>query len=45
MQLFSHDLTLQSELFFFNDAGRRIALDAAIQEPWAAPGGASSTSQ
>ena len=35
MQLFSHDLTQQSGVIFFNDRGRSIVLDAAIQTPWA----------
>ena len=35
LQLFSHDLTNQSGLIWFNDEGRSVVLDAAIQEPWA----------
>ncbi len=35
MQLFTHDLTQGSGIIFFNDDGRSIVLDAAIQEPWA----------
>jgi hypothetical protein len=35
MQLFSHDLSQQSGIIFFNNDGRSIVLDAAIQEPWA----------
>jgi hypothetical protein len=34
MQLFSHDLTQQSGIVFFNDNGRSVVLDAAIQSPW-----------
>lgn len=44
MQLYSHDLTVQSDLLFFNDDGRGIMLNAARQEPWASPGRSSSTS-
>ena len=35
MQLYSHDLSQQSGIIFFNDNGRSIVLDAAIQTPWA----------
>jgi len=35
MQLFSHDLSSQSGLIFFNDDGRSVVLDAAVQVPWA----------
>lgn len=38
MQLYSHDLSQKSGLIFFNDDGRRVVLDAIIQEPWAPPG-------
>lgn len=38
MQLYSYDLSRKSDLIFFNDDGRRVALDASIQEPWAPPG-------
>lgn len=38
MQLFSFDLSQRSNLIFFNDDGRRVVLDAAVQEPWAPPG-------
>jgi len=34
MQLFSHDLSQQSGTIFFNDDGRAVVLDAAIQSPW-----------
>ena len=42
MQLYSHDLAQQSGIIFFNDKGRKVVLDAAPQEPWAAPGSTSS---
>ena len=46
MQLYSHDLSQQSGLIFFNNDGRQIVLDAATQPPWApASGGSSGTSQ
>lgn len=35
MQLFSHDLSQQSSIIFFNNDGRTVVLDAAVQEPWA----------
>lgn len=35
MQLFTHDLTQASGIIFFNDDGRGVVLDAAIQQPWA----------
>jgi hypothetical protein len=35
MQLFSHDLSRQSGLIFFNDDGRSVVLDAVTQTPWA----------
>ena len=35
MQLFSHDLSQQSGIIFFNDDGRNVVLDAVIQTPWA----------
>ena len=35
MQLFSHDLSQQSDVIFFNDDGRTVVLDAAVQVPWA----------
>lgn len=35
LQLFSYDLTKDSDTFFFNDAGRQTALDASVQQPWA----------
>jgi hypothetical protein len=35
MQLFSHDLSRQSGLIFFNDDGRNVVLDAVTQTPWA----------
>lgn len=38
MQLFSFDLTRESQVIFFNDAGRSTVLDAIVQEPWAPPG-------
>lgn len=38
MQLYSYDLTQKSGLIFFNDDGRRVVLDAIIQEPWAPAG-------
>lgn len=41
MQLYSYDLSQKSNLIFFNDDGRNIVLDAAVQEPWAPPGSAS----
>ena len=34
MQLFSYDLSRQSSIIFFNDNGRAVVLDAAIQTPW-----------
>ena len=34
MQLYSYDLSQQSGIFFFNDNGRAVVLDAAIQVPW-----------
>lgn len=34
-QLFTHDLTHASDVIFFNERGRSVALDAAVQEPWA----------
>lgn len=34
MQLFSHDLSQQSGIIFFNDNGRAVVLDAVIQTPW-----------
>ena len=37
MQLFSHDLSSQSGVIFFNDQGRTTVLDAATQTPWAPP--------
>lgn len=43
MQLFSHDLSSQSGLLFFNNDGRSVVLDAAVQEPWA-PAGSSASS-
>lgn len=43
MQLYSHDLSQQSGLIFFNDNGRDIVLNAAPQEPWAPPGSSSAT--
>jgi len=41
MQLFSHDLTKQSGVIFFNNAGRETVLEASVQEPWAPPSSAS----
>lgn len=38
MQLFSYDLSRQSDVIFFNPKGKSIVLDAAIQEPWAPAG-------
>ena len=38
MQLFSHDLSQQSGIIFFNDNGRAVVLDASVQEPWAPAG-------
>jgi hypothetical protein len=38
MQLFSFDLSRESQVIFFNDAGRATVLDAVVQEPWAPPG-------
>ena len=35
MQLFSHDLSQESPVIFFNDDGRSVVLDAATQAPWA----------
>lgn len=35
MQLFSYDMSQQSNRIFFNDDGRSVVLDAAVQEPWA----------
>lgn len=35
MQLFTYDLTQASGIIFFNNNGRSVVLDAAIQEPWA----------
>jgi hypothetical protein len=35
MQLYSHDLSQQSGIIFFNNDGRSIVLDAAVQAPWA----------
>ena len=35
MQLYTHDLTQASSIIFFNDKGRSVVLDAAVQEPWA----------
>jgi hypothetical protein len=35
MQLFSHDLSQQSGIIFFNKDGRSVMLDASVQEPWA----------
>lgn len=35
MQLYSYDLSQQSGIIFFNDHGRGVVLDAAIQIPWA----------
>jgi len=34
MQLYSFDLRHQTDLVFFNDEGRAIFLDAALQTPW-----------
>ena len=36
MQLYSHDLTQESSVIFFNDQGRQVVLDASSQQPWAA---------
>lgn len=38
MQLFSHDLSQQSGIIFFNNSGRAVVLDASVQEPWAPAG-------
>lgn len=38
MQLFSFDLSRESQVIFFNDAGRSTVLDASVQEPWAPAG-------
>jgi hypothetical protein len=38
MQLFSHDLSQQSGIIFFNNNGRAVVLDASVQEPWAPAG-------
>lgn len=38
MRLYSYDLSQKSEPFWFNDKGRSVVLDAAIQQPWAPPG-------
>ena len=38
MQLFSYDLSRKSGVIFFNNDGRGVVLDAAIQEPWAPAG-------
>jgi len=38
MQLYSYDLSRESQLIWFNDDGRAVVLDAAIQEPWAPAG-------
>lgn len=35
LQLFTHDLTRGSQVFFFNDPGRRTVLDSAPIAPWA----------
>ena len=35
MQLYSYDLTQESGVIFFNDQGRRVVLDASVQQPWA----------
>jgi len=35
LQLMTHDLTQESQLIWFNDDGRSVVLDAAVQEPWA----------
>ena len=35
MQLFSYDMAQQSGIIFFNNDGRAVVLDAAIQTPWA----------
>ena len=42
MQLYSHDLSQQSGLIFFNDDGRGIVLAAAPEQPWAPPPGGGS---
>lgn len=34
-QLFSYDMAQQSGIIFFNNNGRSVVLDAAIQTPWA----------
>lgn len=38
MQLFSYDLSRESQVIFFNDAGKATVLDAVVQEPWAPAG-------
>lgn len=38
MQLFSYDLSQQSGIFFFNNNGRAVVLEASVQEPWAPAG-------
>lgn len=35
MQLYSYDLSQQSGIIFFNNNGRSVVLDAALQTPWA----------
>ncbi len=38
MQLFTHDLSQASGIIFFNNDGRGVVLNAAVQEPWAPAG-------
>ena len=43
MQLYSYDLSQQSGIIFFNNNGRSVVLDAAIQTPWAPVDGTASS--
>jgi len=38
LQLFSYDLSSQSQTIAFNDPGREVVLETIVQEPWAPPG-------
>jgi len=38
MQLFSFDLSTESQKIFFNEGGKTSVLDTVVQEPWAPPG-------
>ena len=35
MQLYSYDLSQESDVIFFNKQGRETVLNASVQQPWA----------